>query len=71
MPKRVVEVRKWGNSKALVIPADILAQLKWQVKDLLIVGVERGALTFRPLQLPMPGANAGVTDAVTNGDAAK
>jgi antitoxin component of MazEF toxin-antitoxin module len=33
MPVNVVAVRKWGNSRGVVIPRHIQRQLKWRIGD--------------------------------------
>ena len=52
MARNVVVIHRWGNSRAAIIPAPLMRQLKWRVADLLYVSVEGDKLVFRPLELP-------------------
>jgi bifunctional DNA-binding transcriptional regulator/antitoxin component of YhaV-PrlF toxin-antitoxin module len=53
MPVNVVAVRKWGNSRGVVIPRHIQRQLKWRIGDVLCVSCEDNRVVFRPIQLPV------------------
>lgn len=68
MPRRVLALRKWGNSRAIVIPADIAVQMHLNVTDLLYVSVERGSLVFTPMQTPMSQQPLRESKSVTDGD---
>ena len=50
--KNVVAVRKWGNSRGVIIPRFIQRQLDWRVGDVLYVTAEHDKLVFRPITLP-------------------
>jgi antitoxin component of MazEF toxin-antitoxin module len=50
--KNVVAVRKWGNSRGVIIPRFIQRQLNWRVGDVLYVTAEHDKLVFRPITLP-------------------
>ena len=60
MPKRVVELRKWGHSRAMIVPKDILAQLQLNVGDMLVVSVERDVdlIDLRKLSAQLRGEAA-------------
>lgn len=49
--KHVVAVRKWGNSRAVVIPKDLQKQLSWRVGQVMYVTVETNKLVFRPVEV--------------------
>lgn len=70
MASNLCKVRKWGNGRAVTIPAHILAHLKWRVGDFVLVSVENGVVVMRPVVLPAIGTPTVGTETVTTGDTA-
>lgn len=68
MPKHVVNVRRWGASQAVTIPAFLHRQLKWRVGQLLHIQVENGCVVLRPLNMAAALRPETPEDSVTNGD---
>lgn len=52
MPKNISAVRRWGNSRAVVISQRVQEQLTWALREVVHVSVEDDAIVLRPLQLP-------------------
>lgn len=50
MATGVQSVRRWGNSRAVVITKRVQKQLSWPLREVIHVSVEDDAIVLRPLR---------------------
>lgn len=71
MPKDVSVVRKWGNSRVVVIPGPLIDLLKWKEGDMVHLDTQNGALVLTKLKIMRAKARTIVDVTVTDGDTAE
>jgi antitoxin component of MazEF toxin-antitoxin module len=49
--QQVQAVRKWGNSRAVVITRRVQRQLSWSLREVVHVCVEGDAIVLRPVRV--------------------
>jgi antitoxin component of MazEF toxin-antitoxin module len=54
----VQAVRKWGNSRAVVITRRVQRQLTWNLREVVHVSVVDDAIVLRPVRVTVGGASA-------------
>lgn len=64
------KIRKWGNSRVIVVPPRLLKLLGWNERDLIHLTAEQGELVMQKLVIPKRRTRANVSVTVTEGDAA-
>jgi antitoxin component of MazEF toxin-antitoxin module len=52
MAKHVQAVRRWGNSRAVIISRRVQDQITWPLRELVHVSVEDDAIVLRPVSFP-------------------
>lgn len=45
-----VELKKWGNSTAIRLPRDVLAQAQLKASDRVEVSVQKGSIILKPVR---------------------
>lgn len=56
--KSVQTVRRWGNSRAVVITQRVQKQLTWSLREVVHVSVEDDAIVLRPITFNVGSSQA-------------
>lgn len=52
MARNVVAVRKWGNSRVVVIPRFVMREMKWKMGQVIWIAMEGDHIVLRPIEYP-------------------